>query len=125
MLMPLRRLLGASLALIGISVGCSSRPHVDGPLFGTGVFHPPPKPGTSISQTRMCECKACQPSSCCDGPGEDTTPKACGESYDFSSNEACGIAIRSCASRCAREVWRVKNAESCAAKRPDSCCQAG
>jgi len=124
MLMPLRRLLGASLALISISVGCGSRPHVDGPLFGTGELHPPPKPGASISQTRMCECKACASSDCCDGPEEDSAPTTCRDSYDF-SDPKCGIAIRSCASRCAREVWRVKNSEECADKRPSSCCDAG
>jgi hypothetical protein len=104
---------------------CGSRPRAEGPLFGTGVLHPPPKPGTSISQTRMCECKACEPSSCCEGPDEAPPPVKCGESYDFSSNEACGISVRSCASRCARQVWRVKSTESCSARQPSSCCEAG
>src|SRR6478609_9084866 len=103
---------------------CGTRPPSEGPLFGTGVFHPPPKPGASISQTRMCECKACEPSNCCDGPDEDDTPPAsCGSSYDFSDNEWCGTSIHSCTSRCAREVWRVSNSEACEVKRPASCCQ--
>jgi|GEM_PF-2796495 len=124
MLISLRRLVRASLTLAFILAGCGSRPGVDGPLFGTGEFHPPPKPGASISQTRMCECTACAPSNCCDGPEDDAPPATCRDSYDF-SDPACGVAIRSCASRCAREVWRVKNSEECADKRPASCCGAG
>jgi hypothetical protein len=124
MLILLRRLLAASLTFAFILAGCGSRPGVDGPLFGTGVFHPPPKPGASISQTRMCECTACAPSDCCEGPEDDAPPATCRDSYDF-SDPACGVSIRSCASRCAREVWRVKNGEECAAKRPASCCRAG
>jgi len=121
-----RRLFGISLTLSAILAGCSSRPGIDnGPLFGNGVFHPPPKPGASISQTRMCECKACEPSNCCDGPEDDAPPATCGSGDDFSSNDACGLAVRSCTSRCTREVWRVNNAETCAAKRPVSCCHAG
>jgi hypothetical protein len=112
--------------LVAIFAGCGNTPNIDErPLFGTGVFHPPPKPGTSINQTRMCECKACEPSNCCDGPDDDTPPASCRESYNFSDNEGCGISIRSCASRCARQVWRVSNSEACTAKRPASCCQAG
>ena len=127
MLPLLRRLLVISCIFAAILGGCASRPPLDqGPLFGTGVFHPPPKPGTSISQTRMCECKACEPRNCCDGPDEDDTPPAsCGSSYDFSDNEWCGTSIHSCTSRCAREVWRVSNSEACEVKRPASCCQAG
>jgi len=124
MLPLLWRLLGVLLTLAMILAGCGTPKASGSPLFGTGVFHPPPKPGASISQTRMCECKACEPSNCCDGPDDDTPPATCRESYDF-SNPACGISIRSCASRCAREVWRVNNGEACDAKRPVSCCDAG
>ncbi len=123
----LRPLLASSLGFsLILAAACSTRPNVDErPLFGTGVFHPPPKPGASISQTRMCECKACEPSNCCDGPEDDTLPTSCGDRYDFSVNEACGISVRRCSSRCTREVWRVNSTEACAAKRPGSCCQAG
>jgi len=124
----LRTLLGTFIGSVIICSGCMSRPRAsEAPLFGSGVFHPPPKPGASISQTRMCECKACEPSGCCDGPDDDAPPTAtCGDSYDFTRNEACGgISIRSCASRCTRQVWRVHSSDSCASKRPASCCQAG
>jgi hypothetical protein len=117
---------GISLFFSLILAACSAGPNVDErPLFGTGVFHPPPKPGASISQTRMCECKACEPSNCCDGPEEDAPPATCQDSYDFGSNEACGISVRSCTSRCTRQVWRVNSAEACETRRPASCCQAG
>ena len=121
-----RHVVSTFISLTVILAGCGSRPrNGEGPLFGTGVFHPPPKPGASISQTRMCECKVCEPSNCCDGPDDDAPPASCGDSYDL-SNEACaGISIRSCASRCTRQVWRVNSAQSCAARRPDSCCEAG
>lgn len=116
-------LLGASIAM---ATACSTAPVSSGPLFGTGVLHPPPKPGDSISHTRMCECKACNPDACCDGPEDDAPAQSCGDSYDFSNNPGCGgLAVRSCASRCTRQVWRVHSGESCSAKRPLGCCQAG
>jgi len=98
-----RHLLVISLTLTGISSGCGSgsRAH-DGPLFGTGVFHPPPKPGASISQTRMCDCQACAPRACCDGPEDDAPNASCGQNHDFTGYEDCTISIRSCASRCIR-----------------------
>ncbi len=103
--------------LLGIAA-CSHPPVTSGPLFGTGVFHPPPKPGDSISQTRLCECKACEPRNCCDGPDDDAPPKSCGESYDFSDPACGGIEIRSCTSRCSREVWRVHSGEDCSTQTP-------
>jgi hypothetical protein len=113
-----------SLIFVLILAGCGSRPSADAPLFGTGMFHPPPKPGASISQTRMCECIACEPSSCCEGPEDDEPPPSCNtSSYVFDSR--CEPSIRSCTSRCAREVWRVKSGEGCATRRPASCCRAG
>ena len=124
MLFPLWRVLRILLVFTVILPGCGSRPAVDRPLFGTGVLHPPPKPGASISQTRMCECTACEPSSCCEGPQDDEPPPTC-ETNSYVFDSRCEPSIRSCASRCAREVWRVKTSEECAAKRPASCCQAG
>jgi len=111
---------------LALATSCSARPVTNGPVFGTGVFHPPPKPGDSISHTQMCECKACDPTACCDGPEDDPPAKDCGDSYDFSANPSCGgIAVRSCTSRCTRQIWRVHTGESCSAKRPPTCCKAG
>ena len=105
---------------------CSPPPARNAPLLGTGVFHPPPKPGDSISHTQMCECKVCDPANCCDGPEDDAPPTECGDSYDFSANPTCGgISVRSCTSRCSREIWRVRAGAACAEKRPASCCRAG
>jgi hypothetical protein len=115
----------SALALLG---ACSNGPvHDAPPLFGTAALHPPPKPGDSISHTQMCECKACDPASCCEGPDDDDAPpKTCGDSYDFSANPGCGgLSVKSCSSRCAREVWRVRVGQDCGARRPDSCCTAG
>jgi hypothetical protein len=115
--------------LFAIAAACRGPAVTNGPVFGTGVFHPPPKPGDSISHTLMCECKSCNPRDCCDGPEDEpateSLPNSCAESYDFSAPGCAAPAIRSCASRCTRQVWRVHSGEDCAAKRPPSCCEAG
>jgi len=109
-----------------IATGCSGPPVNAGPLFGTGVFHPPPKVGDSITHTRLCECKACDPGDCCDGPEDDAPPTRCSDSYDFSANAECGgLSVRSCVSRCIRQVWRVHAGQACDSKRPANCCEAG
>ena len=114
------------VTIAAIGSACSGPAHDTGPLFGTGVFHPPPKPGDSIVHTQMCECKTCDPANCCDGPDDDTPPAQCGDSYDFSAKDSCGgLSVRSCSSRCARQIWRVRSGQDCAEKRPESCCHAG
>lgn len=116
----------AAIVLIPVASACSGPARESGPLFGSGVFHPPPKPGDSISHSQMCACKTCNPSACCDGPEDDAPPTSCGDSYDFSSNPSCGgLAVKSCSSRCTQQVWRVQSGRDCAEKRPSSCCQAG
>lgn len=114
-----------SLTLAVILPSCSATPQSESPLFGTGIFHPPPKPGASISQTRMCECVACAPRDCCAGGEDEEATATCVSSADSSEQSLCPDSIRSCTSRCAREVWRVKVGEECASKRPTSCCRAG
>jgi hypothetical protein len=123
------RLLIALNALVNVSA-CSNGPvHEAPPIFGTAEIHPPPKPGDSISHTQMCECKVCDPASCCEGPDDDAPPNTratCGDSYDFSANPDCGgLAVKSCTSRCTREIWRVRVGRDCSEKRPDTCCTAG
>jgi hypothetical protein len=113
-----------SLAAIGSA--CGGPAHDTGPLFGTGVFHPPPKPGDSIAHSQMCECKTCDPANCCDGPDDDAPPAQCGDSYDFSASDSCGgLSVKSCSSRCTRQIWRVRSGQDCAEKRPVGCCHAG
>lgn len=85
----------------------------------------PPKPGSSISHTRMCECHACSPRDCCQGADEtELGDPSCGgtDDYDFTRSESCGVTVRSCTTRCAREIWRVKAHEDCDVKRPSTCC---
>ncbi|HWZ92096.1 MAG TPA: hypothetical protein VNW92_24705 [Polyangiaceae bacterium] len=126
---PRRRGRGALLVLFGwacCASACGAPRASNTPLFGTGVFHPPPKPGDSISHSQMCECKMCDPANCCDGPEDDAPASECGDSYDFSSNPSCGgLSVKSCASRCTRQVWRVRAGAACSEKRPQSCCAAG
>jgi hypothetical protein len=120
------KVLRGLLALAALANACGGPAHDTAPLFGTGVFHPPPKPGDSISHSQMCECKVCDPANCCDGPEDDAPAAQCGDSYDFSANAACGgLSIKSCASRCTREIWRVHVGQACAEKRPETCCNAG
>jgi hypothetical protein len=95
---------------------------------------PPPKPGSSISHTRLCECLSCEPPACC--AGADETQSECqpdavretatedGASIDFGSQAGaeCGIAIRTCTSQCAKKVWRVALEDTCDTRRPSDCC---
>ena len=91
---------------------------------------PPPRPGSSISHTRMCECRACHPRACCGGA--DETQAECNldavtadaETMNFDVDEACGIEVQSCTQRCTIEVWRVGANESCETRRPEECCMA-
>lgn len=108
-----------------IAASCGTPQLANQPLFGSGMLHPPPKPGDSISHTQMCECQTCEVG-CCDGPEDDAAPEACGEGGDFTLNATCqGLSVRSCVSRCMRQVWRVHEGEACRARRPSSCCPAG
>jgi hypothetical protein len=115
--------------LLGVLVQCSgpSSSARTGLDFGPG---PPPRPGSSLYQTRMCECVSCQPRACCAGP--DETQASCdlsqvesstaADELDFGRAEDCGIEVRSCTGSCGQQVWRVASTESCASRRPASCC---
>ena len=113
--------------LAALSTACGAPAHDTGPLFGTGVFHPPPKPGDSIAHSLMCECMTCDPAACCEGPDYEEAPQAsCADSYDFTSQESCGgLSVKSCSSRCTRQIWRVPSGQACTDKRPASCCGGG
>ncbi len=115
-----------SLSVVGAlglsACGPSSPPE---PLFGTRsrTLKAPPKPGSSISHTKMCECQACDPSDCCAGDiGEQSSANTvCKDSYDF-TKEGCGLSVSSCTARCARHVWRIRLDEDCQATTPLICC---
>jgi hypothetical protein len=112
----------AVLFALGL-VACSSGATQAGgqPRLGGGRrwLPVPPKPGASITDTRLCSCRSCLPASCCEGPDDSPSNGSACDSYDFSS---CGMSVQSCTSRCFRHVWRVKSSESCSARRPDECC---
>ena len=110
----------ALVTLLGASCSGSERTleHAPRPRF----IKAPPKPGQSIN-TQMCECDTCSPRECCAGADEtQVSDPSCNTDFDFTKNDACGISVRSCTTRCAKEIWRVKRNETCDSKRPASCC---
>ena len=107
------------MVAVALGVGCaSSEPQ---PIVNFGR-KPPPKPGSSITHSVMCSCTVCEPTSCCEGPGDAPDESTCGDSHDFTQSENCGIAIRSCAGRCGPKRWRVAKTEACEARMPKECC---
>jgi hypothetical protein len=109
--------------LVVFAGGCSAEPNAAPPRPWTGFFHPPPKPGDSITNRKQCSCRACDPAACCAAEDLESTEAAsteCSGSYEFS--EKCGIQIKSCTPRCYSHVWRVPNQESCSQSRPPVCC---
>ena len=118
--------LGASwlLALALLTPGCASEPGPSPPAAWVGTFHPPGPPGGSITNTQQCECRACEPASCCRAEQTESSHDAaaeCNSSYTFS--EKCGIKVQTCTPRCYSHVWRVGKLESCAVSRPLVCCE--
>jgi hypothetical protein len=111
------RPLGAALATLLVLAGCAADRRVERSVAAEHEHQPPPKPGSSITHTRMCTCQTCEPSACCDGP-ETPEPVTC-DSYDFSK---CEISVSSCASRCFQHVWRAPLSDACETRRPAACC---
>lgn len=112
-----------SLVLVLVLAACGPEPSSAPPRPWTGFFHPPPKPGGSITNTQQCECRACDPSSCCSAEETESTAAAspeCNQSYDFS--DKCGITVQTCTPRCYTHVWRIPKQESCSDSRPLACC---
>jgi hypothetical protein len=72
----------------------------------------PPRPGSSITHTKLCECRVCEPERCCRGETYEPAGESCGDSYDF-SKAGCGMAVESCTGRCSKIVWRVSLDEDC------------
>jgi hypothetical protein len=104
-------------------IACGGQPSSHAPQPWTGFFHPPAKPGGSITNTKQCECRACDPSNCCSAEKTESTAAAspeCNKSYEFS--EQCGITVQTCTPRCYSHVWRVSKQASCSESRPLACC---
>lgn len=117
-----QRLRSAALAL-GMVVGaCGTSPApVERPTFGERPA--PPRPGDSLTRTRLCSCKACEPDACCTEL-ERPPPElegGCSEGYDFSR---CETPVTSCLSRCFQRRWRARIETGCEAERPHDCCSA-
>jgi hypothetical protein len=114
----------SSALLLAAGLSCASGTFKSPPLVYSGEFHPPPKPGSSIANTKQCECRACDPADCCGAERTENTaaaPAECNSSYNFS--EKCGITVNTCTPRCYSQVWRVPNQDSCEASRPLVCCE--
>lgn len=90
----------------------------------TGRPRPPPEPGSSITHSRLCSCRACGEPQYCSAtdPEPDAPARACGDSYDFSASEGCGMQVETHTSRCFERVWRVKLSQQCDQSRPPECC---
>jgi len=121
----LLRLTRATLAPLALLVVASCASDAPTPSAGTwtGILHPPGPPGSSITATQKCECRACDPASCCRADQTENlgpSPPECNGSYVFS--EKCGIQVQTCTPRCYSHVWRVGKQESCKTSRPLVCC---
>src|SRR5688572_19797496 len=102
-----RRGLSCSIAWVLVTLACQSTM----PLREPPARTPPPyRPGQSIAESRLCECRECFDSACCGGDPdrERATP-------------AFGLAVASCG-RCLKRVWTVRGNESCESLRPPECC---
>lgn len=114
-----------SVIVLGVGLGaCAADAQSPPPAAWVGTFHPPGPPGSSITGTQQCECRACDPASCCHAEQTETSAEPgpeCNDSYTFS--EKCGIQVQTCTPRCYSHVWRIGKRESCAASRPLVCCE--
>ncbi|HYP89207.1 MAG TPA: hypothetical protein VEQ59_13665 [Polyangiaceae bacterium] len=112
-----------AIASAAIANACATDPPAPAPLAWAETLHPPGPPGGSITNTQQCECRACDPASCCSAEqtdGAHDTSDECNSSYTFS--EKCGIKVQTCTPRCYSHVWRIGKRESCRAARPLVCC---
>jgi hypothetical protein len=118
---PLRKL--AWLAWF-CACACGPEPTSPPPQPWTGFFHPPGKPGGSITNFKQCECRACDPSSCCSAEKTENVETAGPEcqTNDYNFSDKCGITVQTCTPRCYSHVWRIPKQESCSADLPLVCC---
>jgi len=101
-------------------LACEPKPPSSGfKMYSDGRV--PPKPGESVTHTKMCSCLACEPTSCCRELEQEQPElqKDCADGYDFSK---CEMAVSSCEASCFQQRWRTRVEVGCAASQPDSCC---
>ncbi|HEX2875547.1 MAG TPA: hypothetical protein VHP33_30050 [Polyangiaceae bacterium] len=121
-----RRLWALATLTVGVGAGCAADTPATGPQSWTGFFHPAPLPGHSINNGKQCECRACDPSSCCGAEQTESSgasPPECNSSNSYEFSDKCGITVQTCTPRCYPHVWRVGKLESCSASRPLVCCE--
>jgi hypothetical protein len=69
------------------------------------------RPGQSLTESRVCECRECFQPKCCGGESD----------ADAASAETLGMTLGSC-SRCVRRVWTVRGNDACETLAPAECC---
>ena len=95
--------------LAGVAPGCQTTTPAREP---NDAREPVYRPGQSIADSRLCECRECLEAACCSGDPEDEST---------TTSEPFGLAIASC-SRCLKRVWTVRGADACDRLRPRECC---
>jgi hypothetical protein len=97
-------------ALVGTflgGLGCHTLPAAEPAARRAPTY----RPGQSIAESRVCECRECFQPRCCGGESEAET----------ASNEEFGMTLGSC-SRCVRRVWTVRGDVPCDTLAPPECC---
>lgn len=114
-----RRVLVPALLALGCWAACQPTPP---PSAGKPPWRLPRKPGESLTHTKLCRCKSCDPPDCCRELEKDRPEmKDCADGYDFSK---CELEVRSCDANCYEHSWRIRTERSCEETRPDRCCPA-
>jgi hypothetical protein len=70
------------------------------------------RPGQSIAESRVCECRECFQPKCCGGDVDSAGAETNGE---------LGMTLGAC-SRCVRRVWTVRGDAPCETLAPPECC---
>jgi hypothetical protein len=104
-----RRPIALLLATLLVTLGCGGALPTD----GAGIRRAPAyRPGQSIAESRVCECRECFQPKCCGGDVDATDESADGE---------LGMTLGAC-SRCVRRVWTVRGDAPCESLAPPECC---
>jgi hypothetical protein len=104
-----RNALAVVLALGALFTGCHGGLPAHEPELRRAPTY---RPGQSIAESRVCECRECFQAKCCSGDVDSAGTAAEGE---------LGITLDVC-SRCVRRVWTVRNHAPCETLAPPECC---
>lgn len=105
----MRRTFAGLLATLLTALGCQGGLPVEDPALRRAPTY---RPGQSIAESRVCECREC------------FQPKCCGGDVDAESNATdgeLGMTLGAC-SRCVRRVWTVRGSDACETLAPPECC---